>query len=241
MTSTASLHPNGFAAASRLSPERRRAFERAARHSRRVRRLRVLLPVASLGLALLVAGYGALSRLELAVRIGDLAISADGLSMNAPRLSGSDGKGRTYEVVAERAVQDLKDPKIIRLERITAHISQADGSSADFSARSGVYDARAQSLVLQEDIRIRASDGSSADLQRAQIDLATGAVTSDAPVAFSSSLGSVQAEGMSVGQRSKSVTFDGGVRMTVDPGALRNPRSLPGELGLSPAGKDNSP
>ncbi len=133
------------------------------------------------------------SRIQISLAVGDLAITAEGLAMDAPRLSGSDGKGRTYEVVAGRAVQDLSDPKIIRLESITAHVRQADGRAADFTAASGVYDAKAQTLVLDKSITIRGSDGSAADLQRAAIDLATGEVTSDAPVSFSSSLGSVKA------------------------------------------------
>lgn len=205
-----------------LTPDRRRAFASAERHSRRVRRLRVALPLASLMLASLVGAYGVLSKIRISLAVGDLAITAEGLAMDAPRLSGSDGKGRTYEVVAGRAVQDLSDPKIIRLESITAHVKQADGSEADFKAATGVYDARAQTLVLDRSISIRGSDGSAADLQRAEIDLATGEVSSDAPVSFSSSLGSVQARGMEVGDKAKSVTFGGGVKMTIDPNAIGN-------------------
>lgn len=203
------------------APERLRAFHRAARHSRRVRRLRVALPALSLLLVALVAGYGVATRIGLSLAIGKLAITAEGLSMDAPRLSGSDGKGRTYEVTADKAVQDLSDPQVIRLGGIRAQVRQADGSSADFSAASGVYDARAQTLVLDRDIAIRASDGTAADLERAEIDLATGEVSSDAPVAFSSSLGAIRARGMEVGEKANSVTFGGGVKMTVDPAAVR--------------------
>jgi lipopolysaccharide export system protein LptC len=232
--------PDQLLAYPALSAERRRAFAVAARHSRRVRRLRVALPAAGLVLALLVIGWSVVTRIEIGLAIGDLRLTAEGLAMDAPRLSGSDGKGRTYEVTAASAVQDLANPKVIRLSGIAAHVRQADGSTADFAAASGVYDAGAQTLVLQEHITIRASDGSAADLTRAEIDLATGEVTSDAPVAFSSSLGSIEAEQMEVGDKGKSVTFGGGVKMTVNPNAVENADALKGDL-LGGGEKDPTP
>ncbi|HUG60685.1 MAG TPA: LPS export ABC transporter periplasmic protein LptC [Methylomirabilota bacterium] len=202
--------------------ERRAAFASAARHSRLVRTLRVALPTAGLLILLGVAAIGILTRIEIGLTIGDIRISAEGLSMDAPKLSGSDGRGRTFQVTADRAVQDLRDPRIIRLYDIVATVRQPDGQTAEFQAASGVYDAGGQSLALSEQITIRASDGSSANLQHAEIDLVSGDVTSDAPVSFSSSLGAIEAQGMGVGEKGGSVTFEGGVRMTVDPNAIRD-------------------
>ncbi len=209
-------YSDGFAA------DRARAFAAAARHSRRVHFLRLALPASGLAIAVLVVGISIVSKIEIAFSIGDLKITAEGLSMDAPHLSGSDGKGRIYDVNATRAVQSLSDPQKIKLYGITAFVQQPDGRSANFSAASGLYDARAQKLALQEDIEIRSNDGSSADLQHAEIDLSTGEVVSDAPVAFSSSLGAVEADGMTVGEKGGTVTFQGGVKMTVDPNAMKN-------------------
>jgi lipopolysaccharide export system protein LptC len=202
--------------------------------------LRAALPTIGIVVALVVVGIGVVSRIELALTIGDVKISAEGLAMDAPKLSGSDGKGRTFSVTAERAVQDLRNPKVVRLYDIVAGVRQPDGQSAEFRARSGIYDAGAQSLSLGEEITVRASDGSAADLQHAEIDLVTGEVSSDAPVAFSSSLGSIRAEAMEVGEKGGSVTFGGGVRMTVDPNAVQRgsgAAALPGRG----AGKEEAP
>lgn len=217
-----------------LDPARQRAFAVAAAGSRRVRRLRVALPALGALLAVGVVGAGIATRIELGLKFGDVAITAEGLTMDAPKLSGSDGKGRTYEVTAERAVQDLSDPKKIRLYGITARIRQADGQRADFSAGSGLYDAGEQALVLDQDIRITSNDGSEAELKRASIDLATGNVESDAPIAFSSSLGSIEAKGMTVGEKGGAVTFRDGVKMTVDPHAAKNGTGVPGGQDLLP-------
>lgn len=214
--------PALIAVPGRDDPARRAAFRSALRHSRLVRALRVALPGLALALLAGVVAIGILSRIEIALTIGDVKISAEGLSMDAPRLSGSDGKGRIFSVDADRAVQDLTQPKIIRLYDIVASVRQPDGSSAEFRAASGVYDAAAQRLSLDERITIRGSDGSAADLEHAEIDLVSGDVVSDAPVSFSSSLGAISAEGMEVGEKGGSVKFDGGVRMTVDPKAVQD-------------------
>ncbi len=209
-------------AGAREAPVLRRAlFEQAERQSRRVRRLRWALPILGVCLALGVIGLSVVSRIGISLAIGDLKITSDGLAMDAPHLSGSDGKGRTYTVSARSAVQSLTDTRIIRLSGIAAHVTRPDGSSADFSADSGVYDAGSQMLTLDQNIVIHGSDGSAASLHKAAIDLQKGTVTSDEPVAFSSNLGEIEAQGMDVTKKAGSVKFGGGVRMTVNPAAVQ--------------------
>ncbi len=197
--------------------ERARQFAIAARESKRVRRLRIILPAVGALLCLIVVAATVITRISISLSIGDLKITTEGLAMDAPHLSGSDGKGRTYAVSAESAVQDLGDTRIIRLKGIEATVTQADGSRARLLADSGVYDSAAQTVVLKENIRLSNSDGSGGALERAEINLSTGSLTSDSPVAFSSRLGEISAEKMGVEKKAGTVTFSGGVRMTVDP------------------------
>lgn len=199
--------------------ERARLFATAARESRRVRRLRLMLPAIGALLCMVVIAATVVTRISISLSIGDLKITSEGLAMDAPHLSGSDGKGRTYAVSAESAVQDLNDTRVIRLKGIEASVTQADGSRARLLADGGVYDSAAQTVVLKENIRLSNSDGSGGALERAEINLATGSLTSDSPVAFSSRLGEISAEKMGVEKKAGTVTFSGGVRMTVDPTA----------------------
>lgn len=201
------------------SAERTRLFAVAARESRRVRRLRLMLPAIGALLCVIVIAATVITRISISLSIGDLKITTEGLAMDAPHLSGSDGKGRTYAVSAESAVQDLGDTRIIRLKGIEASVTQADGSRARLLADSGIYDSAAQTVVLKENIRLSNSDGSGGALERAEINLSTGSLTSDSPVAFSSRLGEISAEKMGVEKKAGTVTFSGGVRMTVDPTA----------------------
>ncbi|WP_370676102.1 LPS export ABC transporter periplasmic protein LptC [Pleomorphomonas sp. PLEO] len=213
------------------SAVRVRLFATAARESRRVRRLRFWLPALGALLFALVVGATVITRISISLSIGDLKITTDGLAMDAPHLSGSDGKGRTYTVNAKSAVQDLKDTRIIRLKDIEASVIQTDGSRGKLLADSGIYDSAAQTLVLKENIRLANSDGSGGTLSRAAIDLNTGSLTSDSPVAFSSNLGKINAEKMGVEKKAGTVTFSGGVHMTVDPTARQSgaSKTTPGQ------------
>jgi Uncharacterized protein conserved in bacteria len=134
-------------------------------------------------------------------------------------------------VSAASAIQDLTDTRVIRLKGIEASVVQADGSRASLLADSGVYDSAAQVVVLKENIRLSNSDGSGGKLDRAEINLATGSLTSDSPVAFSSRLGEINAEKMGVEKKAGTVTFSGGVRMTIDPTARTDgaDNALPGQ------------
>lgn len=220
------------------SASRKSLFATAVRESRRVRRMRVLLPTVGALLFALVIGATVITRISISLSVGDLKITTDGLAMDAPHLSGSDGKGRTYKVRAESAVQDLTDTKIIRLKGIEANVIQADGSQANLLADSGVYDTGTQKLVLKENIRLANSDGSGGALSRADIDLGTGSLTSDSPVAFSSRLGEINAEKMGLEKKAGTVTFTGGVHMTVNPAARQGNSN--NENSGQPAPKENT-
>lgn len=199
--------------------QRAMLFAAAARQSRRSRRLRVLLPTIGLLLATLVVAVTVITRISISLSVGDLKITAEGLSMDAPKLSGSDGKGRTYKASAQSATQDLSDTRVIRLTGVEASVTQVDGSYARLTADTGRYDTAAQKLVLDDNIRLSNSDGSSGRLERAEIDLNTGQLSSDSPVAFTSNLGDINAEKMGFEKKAGTVKFTGGVRMTINPAA----------------------
>jgi len=202
-------------------PARARAFARAVRHSARVRVLRVALPLFGLLLAIGVIGYSAVVRFGVGLPFGidGLALTGEGLTMASPDISGHDALGRSYQVTADRAVQDLADPGIIRMFGVEARFTEPDGVAATFTADEARYDSDAEQLTLAGNIRIASNGGDSAELSRAVIDLAAGTVDSDAPVAFTSSFGAISAGTMSIERESGTVQFQDRVRMTINPDA----------------------
>ncbi len=204
---------------------RRREIARAAaaRHSRRVRRLKILLPVSG---AVIVAGIGLtmlVSALTPGFDLGSVQLSSDGIVMDNPHISGHDAKNRSYEVTADRAVQSITDPKQVKLENISARINLGDGAWAAFTAGTGRYNGNNEHLSLDDRIAVETSDGYHATLKAAEIDLRGGTISSDTPIVFSSREATIKAGTLAVDENGRAIVFSDGVTMTINPGAF--PRS----------------
>ena len=95
----------------------RREHARAVRHSRRVRFLRRAIPIAAVLAVVFLfaltwfnpfARYGGIS-------IGPISVSGTRVVMDAPRLRGFQDETRPYEVTAEDASQDVREPHLVDL------------------------------------------------------------------------------------------------------------------------------
>ena len=97
--------------------------------------------------------------------------------MESPRLSGFRKGTRGYEVTADAALQDVRKPSLIELERMHGHIATDEqGGVARLSAASGLFDTARESLDLKTDIRISTDKGEEARLQSAAVTFKTGSV-----------------------------------------------------------------
>ncbi|MDQ2705284.1 MAG: LPS export ABC transporter periplasmic protein LptC, partial [Pseudomonadota bacterium] len=100
---------------------RAEAFSRAEKHSRRVRRLKIVLPSFALLLALGFAGYSFISTpAPVAIEMEGSTFAEGKLVMNSPKLEGFTKDGRPYSVNADRATQDYDKQDIISLDGIDA-------------------------------------------------------------------------------------------------------------------------
>jgi len=190
----------------------------AMRHSRRVRRLKVLLPTAVGLLVLVIAGMVLVAALGSGINLGTVEFGRDGIVMADPRLSGHDAENRSYEVTAKRAVQSLSNPKVVTMEQIAARIKLGDGSWATFDAVEGVFDGEREHLSLTKEIRIDSSHGYKATLQGADVDLRGGTVKSAEPFELTSDQGSIKAGTLEVQEEGRVIRFGGGITMTLNPG-----------------------
>jgi lipopolysaccharide export system protein LptC len=210
---------DGFAISGRIDSEQ--VFRRAMRHSRRVRVLRVLLPVC----VILVLGGFLLSSwldpLRLLTRApldsGKLVISGTKITMQAPKLSGYTRDARWYELSANSAAQDIADPNVIELLGIHAKIETDDNGTIDLTASDGVFDRKAGLLTLGREIVLKSTTGFEVQLSNAVIDTATGEVVSNKPVEVRMLQGVLTAKGVQVTNAGEIVRFDGGVTMQLPP------------------------
>lgn len=198
-------------------------YLRAQSHSRLVRALKVLLPLAAV---LIVVAFVVVSWLDNMVPEGvgiESVVIRDGkLIMQNPVMSGQSSDARPYKMRAARAVQDLSVPDVIVLEDIVADLPAPNGDTATLNAVSGTYNRAAQTMKFDQPLSLTTVEGMTATLQSANVDMANGGLVSDAPVAISTGGASVVAQSMQMTDKGRVIIFRDKVRMTIDPSALKS-------------------
>ncbi|BAR98414.1 hypothetical protein BV133_821 [Blastochloris viridis] len=192
-------------------------FRRALRHSRRVRFLRVAVPMVAIIAILAPLLFSAIRSISLTVPLGDfgrLVLTGNKLTMEAPRLAGFTKENRAYEVTAKRAQQDITHPYVVDLDEIQARIELTEGR-IDMTAEHGQLDAKTELLTLSRGIFIRSSQGYEGHLTEAHVDVKAGTVVSPRPVDLKFLQGDLRADTMKLFNKDQMVRFDGNVVLNV--------------------------
>jgi lipopolysaccharide export system protein LptC len=212
---TAGRHAGMAFAPTGRSPEE---FARAARHSRRVRFLKLALPIGGgAAMAIIIAAY-LYSLFSLpAIDPGEARIADGKLVMNNPKISGADSNNRPYTLTADRAVQDAAKPTRVTLEKIAGEFSIDDENIAAVQAGAGIYDSIEKTLVLSGMVAVDTKDGMSIRMEGASIDIETGRLTSDQAVSVDTGRAQVRSDSLIVEDEGRRIIFDKGVRMTLNP------------------------
>ena len=205
------------------SVDRKKAFVRAERHSRRVRWLKVLLP----GLAVAgIVGFVGWSYLSVpsveGVAVQGAAVSDGKLVMANPKLDGFTKENLPYTMTAARAIQDLKNTSVIRLEDIDANVPVSAENTAKIVAAGGVFDNSANTLVIDTPVTVTTTDGMTANLLSARVDIASGQMSSGDPVEIIRDGSRLEADTMHVTENGKVIVFERQVRMEIDPKKARS-------------------
>jgi lipopolysaccharide export system protein LptC len=212
----------GNARRNAVDTSREAAFQRAARHSRKVRILKILLPVS----AVLIAGaFLAYSYVRVPGQIAfDISESSfvDGkLVMANPRLEGFTRDDRPYSMAARRALQHVDQTGIVELEGIDATLPVSRDTSATIVAEHGVYNREDNTLEVQSPISVSTTDGLTASFQSAFVDIDEGVLRTDQPVVLQIRGGELSADSMSVAENGKVVVFENRVRVEIRLDRLR--------------------
>ncbi|MBS9719167.1 LPS export ABC transporter periplasmic protein LptC [Tianweitania sp. BSSL-BM11] len=214
-------------------------FASAARHSGRVRLLKIALPLAALAMAGAFAAYSFLSSpVAIGFDLSSTAIRDGKLVMAAPKLEGYTTDNLPYAMTAARAVQDASNTNVIELEDIDATVPMTDGTVAKIDARKAIYDRLSNTIMLNDPMTLSTDDGKSATFQSANIDMGKGTLVTEQPVVLRIKGASIDAGKMSIAENGKVIVFDNRVQMNLDPGQLNAGRA--GNAGSqSPGGQSN--
>ena len=110
------------------------SYDRAERHSRRVRLLKIGLPTVAV---LSIVGFFVVLTWDSggdglpALILSGINIESRQITMDKPHISGFDGTKRAYEVHAEKATQELGNAKVVTLETIQARFALGDDVRAN--------------------------------------------------------------------------------------------------------------
>lgn len=211
---------------SRAAEQQRKAeknkYRSARRYSERVRWLKIGLPVIG-AIFIIVFISLAIASQFIQTPLGVAAIDlTDGqVVMDRPKLSGFTASDSEYEIVAEKALQDLDNPKKVLLEKIGATLTLEDGNIVSVDANTGKFDVEGEQLNLGAGVRIHMSAGYTAELEDATIDMKGGILSSNSPIFIKSQLGEIRANSILVRDNGEYILFEDRVRMTVQPDKMR--------------------
>jgi lipopolysaccharide export system protein LptC len=196
-----------------------RLFRKAMRHSRRVRALRLAIPVgilAVIGVSLLAVQFNPLRMLTaLPVDFSSLVVSGTKITMQAPRITGFTNDSRPYEFTARAAAQDVANPDTIELQGLHGKSQMPDKSQFELTADTGVYDSKGEMLTLRQNIVVTSSSGFEVYLSEAVVDVHTSNVVSERPVRVRMQQGTINASRMEVLDSGDTIRFGGGVTMVM--------------------------
>lgn len=196
-------------------------YAKARRHSRRVRQMRLAVPVMVAAAMLTIIGISLFNPFrilsKLPIDIGKLGVSGTKITMDSPHLAGFTPDNRPYELWAKSAVQDVTKPNNVELNELRAKVQMEDKTGITMDARTGLFDTKTQLLDLKDNIFLQSSTGYEARLTQATVDIGGGSVSSDEPVAVKLLNGTLDAKRLRITENGALVRFEGGVSMILIP------------------------
>jgi lipopolysaccharide export system protein LptC len=195
-------------------------YRAAVRHSRRVRLMRafVLAGIVTVLGAVVAANYmPQAGEFRLPGEIGKMVIKGTKITMQQPRLTGYTSDARAYEFTADAAAQDITKPDIVELQHLHAKMAMKDDSTVEMTAPNGIYDIKADKIMLSDDIAVASSTGYAARLTEALVDMKSGDVVSNKPVKVKLLNGHLDALKMKIGENGTVLNFTGHVTLVLHP------------------------
>ncbi len=133
----------------------------------------------------------------------------------SPRLSGIDGHGRRFLVMARTITQADDGSTKFRLDRPEADVSLAGGDRATLSAPTGMYGRSEAKLYLSGGVELESDSGYGIRAGDAVIDFSAGTAASDTAVEGEGAIGSIAAGGFRILDNGATILFTGPVELVL--------------------------
>ncbi|MBS0249788.1 MAG: LPS export ABC transporter periplasmic protein LptC [Proteobacteria bacterium] len=226
-----------------IAGDRSQSRTAAHRHSRRVRLLKIGLPVTAIATVALAA-LNILENIGIGPTLPPIEVPkivADNLKMHNPHYQGFNSDGGHYWVKAETAQQDLKSLTSVHLDGITGELTDAKKQKTYLSATRGIFDNKTNVLELFDAINVTGNGGLNAKLTRATIQTKENIITSNEPSTILMGAGQITSNQLKIRQKTKEYTFLDNVRTHMQPKQTAASADDQQEKNAVPFGKPGQP
>ncbi|MFZ2139902.1 MAG: LPS export ABC transporter periplasmic protein LptC, partial [Xanthobacteraceae bacterium] len=122
-----------------------------------------------------------------------------------------------YDLTAQAAGQDLKNPDMVELQGIHATMAMQDDASVKLTAQNGLYNSKTELLTLTSNIVVTSTTGEEALLSEAVLDTRAGTIVSESPVYVKTPTATINANRMEVADNGDVMRFERGVTVMLLP------------------------
>lgn len=194
-------------------PRRQLTLEQARRRTSIVRLLRITFTAAAAISIGILIGQLAASTLNRSSKAVETYRADEVVTMINPRFNGRDTEGSAFVITADSAQRWRANEDLIDLINPTLF----DEFGGQVSAPAGLYDQKAQTLELYEDVRILDASGYRFATTSARVYVQDGRVQGVEPLSGTGPLGDVRSDTYEISRDGEVVTLEGNVQMTLYP------------------------
>ena len=206
---------------------RERAIKRhwavpGSRHDRLVRAMKFVLPILIIALlvVLAIAPFDKRSDASFILDKNKVAAAQERMRVEAARYTGTDDKGQTFAINADRAIQPTSDRPIVDIQGMRARLDLEHGPLS-IVALNGRYNMDEQKIAIDGPVKVAGPDGYRLETRDVGVDLKRRNLASRGRVVGDMKLGHFEAGGMTADLGTHEVVLTNKVRLNIRQGAVR--------------------
>jgi lipopolysaccharide export system protein LptC len=191
-------------------------------HDRLVRWSKILLPIAVgvLIMVLALAPLGKKSDVSFILDKKKVQSAQESMRVEQARYVGTDEKGQTFTIIANRAIQPSSDVPVVDIRGMFARLNMQQGPLL-VRANQGRYNLDTQTVHVDGPVKVVGGDGYRLATRDVAVDLKHKRLASEGPVSGAMRLGQFQAGQLHADLGARTVVLDHGARLKILQGAVR--------------------
>ncbi|KAA6406108.1 LPS export ABC transporter periplasmic protein LptC [Candidatus Tokpelaia sp.] len=193
-------------------------FSHAQKHSRRVRFLKIFLPIMAVIIAAIFSWFTFFADFpgKAVITLNSEEGQSNRLVMTAPKVEGYTKDKRPYAITAQKAIQDPTQSGIIELQMIAGTMPLGNRGNARIEAASAFFDNINGRLQFDRPFTVVTEDGIGAKLLSADVNVQSGQMTTSDPVEINSATQNLTAASMRITENGRIIHFGGKVHIVIN-------------------------